>query len=104
ETPAGAGRPSRKPNPTPGMRPGRCPSAIAGDRGQSGTVITNAHNTTDTPVAIVTGGSRGIGRAVARKLAIDDYAVVINYIDNQPAADALVEEILAANGTAVAVP
>jgi 3-oxoacyl-[acyl-carrier protein] reductase len=66
-------------------------------------VITNAHNTASTPVAIVTGGSRGIGRAVARKLAIGDYAVVINYLNGQPAADAAVEEILAANGCAVAV-
>ena len=54
-------------------------------------------------MAIVTGGSRSIGRAVARKLAIGDYAVVINYLNSQPAADAAVEEILAANGTAVAV-
>ena len=54
-------------------------------------------------VAIVTGGSRGIGRAVARKLATTDYAVVINYINRHREADAAVEEILAANGTAVAV-
>jgi 3-oxoacyl-[acyl-carrier protein] reductase len=66
-------------------------------------VVTNHHNTTGTPVAIVTGGSRGVGRAVARKLAIGDYAVVINYLNSQLAADAAVEEILAANGTAVAV-
>jgi 3-oxoacyl-[acyl-carrier protein] reductase len=85
------------------MRPGRCPGAAAGDRGQSGRVITNAHNTSGIPVAIVTGGSRSIGRAVARKLAIGDYAVVINYLNSQPAADAAVEEILAVNGTAVAV-
>jgi 3-oxoacyl-[acyl-carrier protein] reductase len=85
------------------MPPGRCPSATAGDRGQSGRVITNAHNTSSTPVAIVTGGSRSIGGAVARKLAIRDYAVVINYLNSQPAADAAVEEILAANGTAVTV-
>src|SRR3954453_19272199 len=85
------------------MGPGRCPSAIAGDRGQGGRVIANAHNTSGTPVAIVTGGSGGIGRAVARKLAIGDYAGVINYLNSQTAAHATVEEILAANGTAVAV-
>jgi 3-oxoacyl-[acyl-carrier protein] reductase len=73
------------------------------DRGQSGSVITNHHNTTGPPAAIVTGGSGGIGRAVARKLAIGDYAVVINHLNSQPAADAAVEEILTANGTAVAV-
>jgi 3-oxoacyl-[acyl-carrier protein] reductase len=36
-------------------------------------------------------------------LALGDYAVVINYLNSQPAANATVEEILAANGTAVAV-
>ncbi len=64
---------------------------------------TNHHDTSGAPVAIVTGGSGGIGRAIARKLAIGDYSVVINYINSQPEADAAVEEILAANGTAVAV-
>ena len=54
-------------------------------------------------VAIVTGGSRGIGRAVARKLASRGYAVVIDYARNQGAADLAVEEILAGNGTALAV-
>ncbi len=66
-------------------------------------MITNAHKTSGTPVAIVTGGSRSIGRAVARRLALGDYAIVINYLHSQPAADAAVEEILAAKGTAVAV-
>jgi 3-oxoacyl-[acyl-carrier protein] reductase len=54
-------------------------------------------------VAIVTGGSRGVGREVACKLAGRDYAVVIHYARNQAAAEAVVEEILAANGTALAV-
>ena len=76
------------------------PRAIAA---KVASVITSAHNTSGTSVAIVTGGSRSIGRAVARKLAIGDYAVVINYLNSQPAADAAVEEILAVNGTAVAV-
>jgi 3-oxoacyl-[acyl-carrier protein] reductase len=65
--------------------------------------MTNTDNTSSTPVAIVTGGSRGIGRAVARKLAIGDYAVVISYLNGTPMADAAVEDILAANGTAVAI-
>ena len=65
-------------------------------------MITN-RNGSGTRVAIVTGGSRGIGRAVALKLATADYAVVISYLNSQPAADAAVEEILSANGTAVAV-
>jgi 3-oxoacyl-[acyl-carrier protein] reductase len=54
-------------------------------------------------VAIVTGGSRGIGREVARKLAGREHAVVIHYARNQAAAEAAVEEILAADGTALAV-
>jgi 3-oxoacyl-[acyl-carrier protein] reductase len=54
-------------------------------------------------VAIVTGGSRGVGREVARKLAGRNYAVVIHYARNQAAAEAAVEEVLAANGTALAV-
>ena len=54
-------------------------------------------------VAIVTGGSRGVGCEVACKLADRDYAVVIHYARNQTAAEAAVEEILAANGTALAV-
>jgi 3-oxoacyl-[acyl-carrier protein] reductase len=66
-------------------------------------VVMNPHNVTGARVAIVTGGSRDIGRAVARKLAIQGHAVVINYINSQAAADAAVEEILAAHGTAVAI-
>ena len=54
-------------------------------------------------MAIVTGGSQGVGRAVARKLASRDYAVVVGYLNSQSAAEAAVAEILAANGTAVAV-
>ncbi len=54
-------------------------------------------------VAIVTGGSRGVGRAVTRALAGRGYAVVVNYARNQGAAEAAVEEILAANGTALTV-
>jgi 3-oxoacyl-[acyl-carrier protein] reductase len=66
-------------------------------------VITDAQDASGSRVAIVTGGSLSIGRAVARRLALGDYAVVINYLSGQPAADAAVEEILAANGCAVAV-
>jgi 3-oxoacyl-[acyl-carrier protein] reductase len=73
------------------------------ERGQSDSVTANLHDPSGTRVAIVTGGSGGVGRAIARKLAMSDYAVVINYINSRCAADAVVAEILAVNGAAVAV-
>ncbi len=54
-------------------------------------------------VAIVTGGSRGVGRAMIRRLAASDYAVVVNYLHDQRAAESTVEAILADNSDAVAV-
>jgi 3-oxoacyl-[acyl-carrier protein] reductase len=54
-------------------------------------------------VAIVTGGSRGVGRAIVRSLATRDYAVVVNYLHDQRAAESTVGMVLAGNGIAVAV-
>ena len=54
-------------------------------------------------VAIVTGGSRGVGRATIHRLATRGYAVVVNYLHDQRAAESTVEAILANNGNAVAV-
>ncbi|MFB7269153.1 SDR family oxidoreductase [Streptomyces sp. NPDC056244] len=54
-------------------------------------------------VAIVTGGSRGIGRQSAERLAADGYAVVVNYAGNEKEADAAVEAITADGGRAIAV-
>ena len=54
-------------------------------------------------VAIVTGGSRGVGRATIRRLVAGGYAVVVNYLHDQRAAESTVEAILAYNGDAVAV-
>ena len=53
-------------------------------------------------VAVITGGSRGIGAATARKLAADGFAVVVNYASGKDAADAVVADIVAAGGQAVA--
>ena len=55
------------------------------------------------PVAIVTGGSRGIGRAIVRELAIAGHHVVVNYATRKDAADDLVSEVVAAGGTAISV-
>ena len=54
-------------------------------------------------VAIVTGGSCGQGREIARRLAAREFAVVVTYLRDQGEAERAVEEILAANGTALAV-
>jgi 3-oxoacyl-[acyl-carrier protein] reductase len=54
-------------------------------------------------VAIVTGGSRGVGRATIRLLAARGYAVVVNYLHNQRAAESTVEAVLTGKGAAVAV-
>ena len=57
----------------------------------------------DNRIAVVTGGSRGIGRAVAERLAADGQAVVIGYAGNDTEAGAAVKAIEAAGGAAVAV-
>jgi 3-oxoacyl-[acyl-carrier protein] reductase len=53
--------------------------------------------------AIVTGSSRGIGRAVAIRLAHDGFAVVVNYAGNTAKAEEVVDEITSAGGQAIAV-
>jgi 3-oxoacyl-[acyl-carrier protein] reductase len=52
-------------------------------------------------VAIVTGGSRGIGAAIAERLAHDGFTVVINYAGDVAAAEALTRKIEAAGGRAL---
>ncbi len=54
-------------------------------------------------VAIVTGGSGGIGRASASRLAADGIAVVVHYNENKDRADEIVESITKAGGRALAV-
>ncbi|MGC5539773.1 SDR family oxidoreductase [Streptomyces griseus] len=53
-------------------------------------------------VAVVTGGSRGIGRESAERLAADGFAVVVNYAGNRTEAEAAVAAITAAGGEAFA--
>src|SRR3954468_14555359 len=54
-------------------------------------------------VAIVTGGSRGIGAAICARLARDGAKVAVNYSRSREAADALVEQIKRAGGDAIAL-
>src|SRR5262245_52075351 len=56
-----------------------------------------------TKTAIVTGASRGIGRAVALRLARNGFAVVVNYSGNTAKAEEVVAQITTAGGRATAV-
>ena len=53
--------------------------------------------------AIVTGGSRGIGRSIAKRLATDGFSVVVNYAGNHTQAEEAVSEIKAAGGNALSI-
>ncbi|GII27993.1 SDR family oxidoreductase [Planotetraspora mira] len=64
--------------------------------------ITTDNESGQARVAVITGGSRGIGNQVARSLAADGLAVVVVYGGNQAAAEATVQEIREAGGQAIA--
>ncbi len=54
-------------------------------------------------VALVTGGSRGIGAEISKRLAADGFIVAVNYLSNLDAATAVVDEIVSSGGNAFAV-
>ncbi len=58
---------------------------------------------TNNQTAIVTGSSRGIGAAIAERLAKDGFNVIVNYSGKAEEADALTKKIAAAGGRALAV-
>jgi 3-oxoacyl-[acyl-carrier protein] reductase len=64
--------------------------------------MTTSETTQNPRVAIVTGGSGGIGRAIAERLAADGLSVVVHYGGNTARAEAVVYAITEASGTASA--
>ncbi len=55
----------------------------------------------DGKTALITGGSRGIGRAIAERLAADGAAIVINYARSEQLAQEVVKAITAKGGKAI---
>lgn len=55
------------------------------------------------PVVLITGGSRGIGAATALRAAQQGFAVAVNYARDAKAANAIVQQIVSAGGSAIAV-
>jgi len=66
-------------------------------------VISMVHKSATDRVAVVTGGSRGIGRAIALRLVRDGYTVVVNYRTDESAAASVLEEIRPASPFSIAV-
>ena len=73
------------------------------DRGGTAPTFSHTSYTLMKKIILITGGSRGIGAAIALRAADAGYAVCISYLNNQSAADALVDSIIGKGGTAIAL-
>ncbi|MFJ8361931.1 SDR family oxidoreductase [Streptomyces sp. NPDC093984] len=89
---------SSSPNPNPDPSPNPNPNQNPTD-----SRATPGHGPDHPRVAIVTGGSRGIGRQTVSRLAADGFAVVVGYAGNRDLAEAAVKEATTDGGRAVAV-
>jgi 3-oxoacyl-[acyl-carrier protein] reductase len=63
----------------------------------------NMSNRLQGKIAVVTGASKGLGAAIARDFAAEGASVVVNYASSKSAAETVVEEIVGAGGTAIAM-
>lgn len=65
--------------------------------------MSSTNQTPPTRVALITGGSGGIGQAIVERVVADGFAVAVHYAGNKAKADDLVESITASGGSAIAV-
>src|SRR6187549_4041765 len=91
----GASRTSRQQSTPTGASP------LRGSTTRKGKTMTE-HGRLEGKRALITGGGRGIGAAIARRLASDGAAVAINYVSDAHSAEALVAELTAAGHRAAA--
>jgi 3-oxoacyl-[acyl-carrier protein] reductase len=85
------------------MNGGRVTSLPAAADSKSQNEHPNIMSTPSNKVAIVTGSSRGIGAAIAKRLASEGFSIVVNYAGRATDADQVVAEIQSAGGQAIAV-